>query len=64
MRSHQSLLQAEQAQHPQSFCVGEVLQPSAHPHGPPLDPLQQFHILPVMEAPGLGAVLQVQLHEG
>ncbi|SGA26460.1 Uncharacterised protein [Chlamydia abortus] len=35
-----SLLRAQQAQFPQPFFIGEVLQPSAHPSGPALDP---FH---------------------
>jgi len=39
------LLQAKQAQFPQPFLIGEVLQPSDHPCGPPLDPLQELHIL-------------------
>jgi len=39
------LLQAEQAQFPQPFFIGEVLQPSDRLHGPPLDPL---HILLVL----------------
>ena len=39
-----SFLQAEQAQLPQPVFVGEVLQPSDHLCGPPLDPLQQLLI--------------------
>ena len=35
--SEPSLLQAEQAQVPQPFFTGEVLQPSDHLCGPPLD---------------------------
>jgi len=34
-----SLFQAKQAQFPQPFFIGEVLQPSARLSGPPLDPL-------------------------
>ena len=34
-----SLLQAKQSQFPQPFLIGEVLQPSDHLSGPPLDPL-------------------------
>ena len=37
-----SLLQARQAQFPQPFLIGEVLQPSVHLSGPPLDSL--FHV--------------------
>ena len=43
-----SLLQAKQAQFPQPFLIGEVLQPSDHLSGPPLDPLQELHVLPVL----------------
>ena len=53
MRSSQSLLQTEQAQLPQPFFIGEVLQASDYLHGPRLDPLQQHHIFLVLEAPGL-----------
>jgi len=35
-----SLLQIKQAQFPQPFLIAEVLQPSDHLSGPPLDPLQ------------------------
>ena len=38
------LLQAEQAQFPQPTFVKEVLQPSDHLCGLPLDPLQQLSI--------------------
>ena len=38
--SQPSLLQAEQAQLPQPFVVGEMLQSPHHPHSPPLDSLQ------------------------
>jgi len=56
MKSPLSLLHA---QFLQLFFQGEVLQPSDHPHGPPLDPLKQLHILSVLEAPGLDAILQM-----
>jgi len=36
-----------------------VLQPSDHLCGPPLDPLQQLHVLLVLRAPELDAGLQV-----
>ncbi|KAK4818441.1 hypothetical protein QYF61_013128 [Mycteria americana] len=39
-----SLLQAEQPQLSQTFFIGEVLQPSDHFRGPPLDLLQQVHV--------------------
>ncbi|KAK4818827.1 hypothetical protein QYF61_019864 [Mycteria americana] len=42
---------------------GEVLQPSDHLHGPPLDLLQQAHVLLMLGAPELKAVLQVGSHE-
>ena len=51
-----SLLQAKQAQFPHPFLIGEVLQPSDHLSGPLLDPLQEFQVLSVLEAPGLDAV--------
>ncbi|KAK4818444.1 hypothetical protein QYF61_013131 [Mycteria americana] len=40
-----SLLQAEQPQLSQPVFIGEVLQPSDRLHGPPLDLLQQVHVL-------------------
>ena len=36
---------------------------SDHFHGPPLDPLQQVHVFPVLRAPELDAVLQVRSHQ-
>ncbi|PKU42261.1 rna-directed dna polymerase from mobile element jockey-like [Limosa lapponica baueri] len=39
-----SLLQTEQPQLSQLVFTGEVLQPSDHLRGPPLDPLQQAHV--------------------
>jgi len=59
-----SLLQAERAHLPQPVFIGEVLQPSDHPCGPPLDLLQQVHILLVLGAPSLEEVLQVSPYEG
>ncbi|KAK4830572.1 hypothetical protein QYF61_011750 [Mycteria americana] len=41
----------------------EVLQPSDRPCGPPLDSLQQVHVLLMLGAPELNAVLQVGSHE-
>ncbi|KAK4811013.1 LOW QUALITY PROTEIN: hypothetical protein QYF61_015717 [Mycteria americana] len=58
-----SLLQAEQPQLSQPFHIGEVFQPSDHFCGPPLDPLQQVHVFPVLRAPELDAVLQVRSHQ-
>ncbi|KAK4824907.1 LOW QUALITY PROTEIN: hypothetical protein QYF61_021422 [Mycteria americana] len=57
------LLQAEQPQLSQPVLVGEVLQPSDHFRRPPLDPLQQLHVLLVLRAPELEAVLQVGSHQ-
>ena len=55
-----SLFQVEQAQLPQPFFIGGVLQPSDHPHGPPpLDLLQKLHIYPVLRTPDLDAVLHL-----
>ena len=58
-----SLFQAKQAKFPQPFLIGEVLQPSDHLSGPPLDPLQELHVLPVLGAPGLDTVLQMGPHK-
>ncbi|KAK4824675.1 LOW QUALITY PROTEIN: hypothetical protein QYF61_017255 [Mycteria americana] len=55
--------QAEQPQLSQPVLIGEVLQPSDHSLGPPLDPLQQVHVLLVLRAPELDAVLQVGSHQ-
>ncbi|KAK4808881.1 hypothetical protein QYF61_007996 [Mycteria americana] len=58
-----SLLQAEQPQLSQPVFIGEVLQPSDHLHGPPLDLLQQVHVLLMLGAPQVDAVLQVGSHK-
>jgi len=58
-----SLLQAEQPQLSQPVLIAEVLQPSDHLRGPPLDPLQHIHVLPMLGAPELDAGLQVGSHE-
>ncbi|KAK4816062.1 hypothetical protein QYF61_011070 [Mycteria americana] len=42
---------------------GEVFHPPDHFCGPPLDPLQQVHVFPVLRAPELDAVLQVGSHQ-
>ena len=47
--SEPSLLQDEELQLPQSFFIGEVLQPSDHPYDPPLNHLQQLLIFLMME---------------
>jgi len=57
--SEPSLLQAKQAQLPQPFFTGEMLLTPDHLPGPPLDQLQQLHILPVL--PDLDTVLQMEL---
>ena len=59
-----SLLQNEQAQLLQLAFIGEVLQPSNHLFGPPLEPLQKLHIFPVLVAQVLDATLQRGPHEG
>jgi len=51
-------LQAEQAQFPQPVFGGEVLQPSDHLCGFPLDPLQKLHIFLVLGAPSLATIFQ------
>lgn len=63
MSPEASLPQAEQAQLPHPFIVGEIFQPSDHFCGSPLYPLQQLHIIFVLEALGMDAVLQEGPHE-
>ena len=58
-----SFLQAEQPQLPQPVLIGEVLQPSDYLRCPPLDTLQHIHVLPMLGAPELDAVVQVGSHE-
>ena len=58
------LLQAEQTQFPQPVFIVEVLQHSDNLCGPPLDPVQQLHIFPVLGDPNLDTVLQMGPHEG
>ncbi|KAK4810558.1 hypothetical protein QYF61_004521 [Mycteria americana] len=53
-----SLLQAEQPQISQPVFIGEVLQPSDHLRGPPLDSLQQVHVLLMSGVPEVNTVLQ------
>jgi len=55
-----SLLQAEQSQFSQPLFTGEVFHPSDRLCGPPLDPLQQVHVLLVLGAPELDTGLQVR----
>ncbi|KAK4832092.1 hypothetical protein QYF61_020707 [Mycteria americana] len=61
--SEPPLLQAEQPQLSQPVFIGEVLQPSDPLHGPPLDSFQQVHVLLMLGAPELNAVLRVGSHE-
>jgi len=59
-----SLLQAEEPQLFQPVLIVEVLQLSVpHIHGPPLDPLQQLSVLPVLGATELDAVFNVGSHK-
>ena len=58
-----SLQQAKQAQFFQRFSVGEVLWPSDHLSGPPLDPLQELHVFLVLGVPGLDAVFWMGPHK-
>ena len=58
-----SILQATEARFTQLFLIGEVLQPSDLLSGPPLDSLQEPHVLPALGAPGLDAVLQMGPHK-
>ena len=61
--SHWSLLQDKQAQFPQPFFIVEMLQPSDHLSGPPLDLFQKLCVFLMLRAPGLDAVLQVGSHK-
>ncbi|KAK4811347.1 hypothetical protein QYF61_027576 [Mycteria americana] len=56
-------VKAKQPQLSQSVLIGEVLQPSDHLHGPPLDPLELVHVFLILGAPELNTVLQVGSHE-
>ena len=58
------LIQAKEAQIPQTFFIGVVLQPSDRLGGSPLDLLQQLYTPPVLETPDLDAVLQIGPHMG
>ena len=57
------LPQAKQAQFPQPFLTGEVLQPSDHLRGPSLDSFRELCVFLVLGAPGLDAVLQMGPHK-
>ena len=63
IRSPRSLLSRLNSPNSQPFLTAEVLQPSDHLCGPPLAPLQQVHVCPVLGAPELGAGLQVGSHQ-
>ena len=56
--------QKEQAQLLQLFFIIEVLQPSVHLCGSPLDLLQQLCLPPVLGAPGLDTALQMGPYKG
>ena len=56
--SEPSVLQAEEPQLSQPVFVGEVVQPSDHLCGPPLDLMQQLGVLLVLGDLELDAVLQ------
>ncbi|KAK4826501.1 hypothetical protein QYF61_009574 [Mycteria americana] len=56
-------VRAEQPQLSQPVLIGEVFHPSDHFCGPPLDPLQQVHVFPVLRTLELDAVLQVGSHQ-
>ena len=45
-----SLFQAKQAQLSQSVLIGEVLHPSDHLRGPPMNPLQELHVFLMLRA--------------
>ena len=48
-----SLVKGVGPQHSQPFFIGEVFHPSDHFCGPPLNPLQQVHVFPVLRTPEL-----------
>ncbi|RMC17165.1 hypothetical protein DUI87_05742 [Hirundo rustica rustica] len=50
--------QAEKSQFSQPFLLVDALHPSDHLGDPPLDLLQQVHVLPVLGTPELDAALQ------
>ncbi|XP_051464398.1 T-box transcription factor TBX15 isoform X3 [Apus apus] len=60
IRSTRSLLITQLCQ---PVFIGEGLQPSCNLLGPPLDSLQELHVLLVLGAPELDTVLQVGSHE-
>ncbi|KAK4823325.1 LOW QUALITY PROTEIN: hypothetical protein QYF61_000927 [Mycteria americana] len=63
IRSPRSLL-FSRLNNPNSLSLSlEVLQPLDHFCGPPLDLLQQLHVLLVLRAPELDTVLQVRSHQ-
>jgi len=62
--SEPSLLQVEQPQLFQPFLIAEVFHSFDHFCGPPLDPLQQVHVCPVLKALELHTGLQVESHQG
>ncbi|XP_065518763.1 G kinase-anchoring protein 1 isoform X1 [Lathamus discolor] len=55
--------EAEQPQLPQPVLIQEVLQSPDHPHGPPLDFFQQFHVLFMLKTPELHTILQAKYKE-
>jgi len=59
-----SLFHAEQALFLLSVFIGEVLQSLDHLRDPPLEPVQKFHIFPLLSAPDLDAVLHLGPHRG
>ena len=60
--SQPSLLQTEQAQLLQPDFIGEALQLSDYPTGPPLSSVQILHILSMLRAPDLDEILQMGPH--
>jgi len=57
--SESSVLQAEDPQLTLPVPIREVLQPSSHLCGPPMDSLQQLHVLLVLGDSRTDTVLQV-----
>ena len=60
--SSQNVLQVEKVQLPHPVFIEEII-PLDHFSGPPLDPLQQLCVSPVLRTPHLDILLQVRSHQ-
>ena len=64
MRAPSAFFQDKQDRFLQPAFIGEVLQPLDHPCNLSLGPLQELHIFPVLRAPDLDTVVQMEPHKG